>query len=71
MVPEKKRRIAKVLSLAVSGAGIVVMIGWIFDINILKSISPAWVSMKFDTAVAFVAGGISLYFIARAKKGRV
>jgi len=57
------------LSLVVVIAGIMVMIGWKFDINILKSISPAWISMKFDTAVAFVAGGITLYFIIRAKEG--
>jgi hypothetical protein len=69
MTPEKKRKIAKVLSLAVITAGVVVMIGWIFNVSILKSISPYWVSMKFDTAIAFVLSGISLYFIVRAIEG--
>ena len=69
MVPENKRKIAKAVSLVVSLAGVLVMMGWICDIRILKSISPAWISMKFDTAIAFVASGISLYFIARAKEG--
>jgi len=69
MTPEKKRKIAKALSLIVSIAGITVITGWIFNISILKSISPHWVSMKFDTAVAFVLSGISLYFIARAVEG--
>ena len=50
-------------------AGIMVIIGWIFDIGILKSISPAWVSMKFDTAIAFLLSGITLYFIVRAVEG--
>ena len=57
------------MSLVVGLAGVLVMIGWICDINILKSISPAWISMKFDTAITFVLSGITLYFIVRAQDG--
>ena len=70
MVPEKRRKIAKLLSLLVIAAGLLVIIGWIFDIPALKSISPAWVTMKFVTAFAFVLSGITLYFIVRALEGR-
>lgn len=66
MTSGKKRTIAKVLSLVVIIAGFMVIIGWIFDIGFLKSITPGWVSMKFTTAIAFVLSGISLYFVARA-----
>jgi hypothetical protein len=69
MTPEKKGKITKGLPLVVIIAGVTVIIGWVFDISILKSISPAWVSMKFDTAIAFVLSGITLYFIARALEG--
>jgi hypothetical protein len=69
MLPKKKRKIAKVLSLVVIIASIMVIIGWIFDNSILKSISPAWVSMKFDTAIAFLLSGITLYFIIRTIEG--
>jgi hypothetical protein len=69
MTPKKKRKIAKVLSLVVIIASIMVIIGWIFDISILKSISPAWISMKFDTAITFLLSGITLYFIIRAIEG--
>ena len=69
MVPENKRMIAKAVSSVVGLAGALVMMGWIFDINILKSISSAWISMKFNTAIAFVASGITLYFIVRAFEG--
>lgn len=69
MAPEKRRSTTKMLSVAVSVSGAIVMIGWILDIGILKSISPAWVSMKFDTAVSFVLSGITLYFIAKAAEG--
>jgi len=69
MVPEKKIKAARILSLIVIVAGFLVIIGWIFDIGILKSISPAWVSMKITTAIAFVLSGITLYFIVRAIEG--
>jgi hypothetical protein len=69
MIPENKRQIAKVLSLIVSIAAISVIIGWIFDISALKSIWPTWVSMKVDTAIAFLLSAITFYFIVRAVEG--
>lgn len=69
MCLEKKRKIARILSLVVMVAGLCVMVGWILDIGFLKSIRPTWVSMKFTTAIAFVLSGISLYFIVRAVEG--
>ncbi len=69
MTSEKRRKTAKILSAIVSIAGVAVMLGWVFDIGILKSISPHWISMKFDTAIAFVLSGVTLYFIVRAVEG--
>jgi hypothetical protein len=59
----------KVLSLLVIAAGLAVMAAWLFDIVLIKSIAPAFVSMKFSTAFAFVVSGITLYFLARAREG--
>lgn len=69
MASENKRKTAKILAGVVSAAGVAVMLGWIFDIGILKSILPAWISMKFDTAIAFILSGITLYFIILAADG--
>jgi hypothetical protein len=69
MDKEISHRFVKILSLFVAAAGLVVMAGWIFDINVLKSLSPIWVSMKFSTAVAFAASGTSLFFIVRVLEG--
>ncbi len=69
MVSEKRIKIAKVLSLVVAIGGIAVMAGWIFDVSVLKNISPNWISMKFATAFCFLLSGISLYFIVRAQEG--
>lgn len=66
---ENKKNITKFLSFVVSISAIAVIIGWIFDYPALKSISPNWISMKFDTAVSFFLSGIALYFIVRAFEG--
>jgi uncharacterized membrane protein len=69
MSRENKAKFAKILSLMVMAAGVCVIVGWIGDIDVLKSLRPTWVSMKFTTAVAFVLSGITLYFIVRAVEG--
>ena len=66
--PDKNLLAIRVLALAISCAGAMVMLGWIFDIGALKTISSHWVSMKFSTAFCFVLSGISLYFIAEAMR---
>lgn len=66
---EKKIKIAKILSIIVALSGIAVIFGWILDIRFLKSLSPAWVSMKFVTAISFLLSGVSLFFIARSQEG--
>jgi hypothetical protein len=66
---EKKRNAARWLSLVVCLAGLAVILGWVFDIPLLKSISSGWVSMKISTAVCFLLSGITLYFIGEAEKG--
>jgi hypothetical protein len=59
----------KTLSFLVAAAGLTVMAAWIFDIVLIKSIAPAFVSMKFSTAFSFVISGTTLYFLARAREG--
>ncbi|MFZ2657723.1 MAG: hypothetical protein WAX69_22510 [Victivallales bacterium] len=66
---ENRRGMVKLISLIVSLCGVMVMIGWIFDIDFLKGLPASWISMKFDTAVAFLLSGISLYFIVRTQEG--
>lgn len=55
------------LSLFVSGIGIAVMLGWIFDIGWLKSIRPDFVTMKFTTAFSFLLSGITFYYVSRIR----
>lgn len=54
------RLFARVGSLVVVFIGCLVLIGWSFDIAILKSILPGTVTMKANTAVGFLLAGVSL-----------
>lgn len=49
------------LSIAV---GIMVIVGWLFDITVLTSILPQWIRMKFATALGFIFSGIIVHFLA-------
>ncbi|MBI3839223.1 MAG: GGDEF domain-containing protein [Planctomycetia bacterium] len=60
-------RVASVTAILV---GLVVLIGWIFDIGLLKTALPGFVSMKANTAVAFMLIGVSLGQLMRQNAGR-
>jgi len=50
--------------------GIIVMVGWFFNIPILTSILPFWVTMKFTTALSFLLSGLILYFVIQYRQGK-
>jgi len=67
MFNSRKFRIAStvtsIASIALIILGISVLIGWAFDIGILKSLVPKLVAMKPNTAVCFLLSGISLWLL--------
>jgi len=67
MFDSKKFKIASSVSSVASVALIVLsisaLIGWAFDIGILKSFSPKLVAMKPNTAVCFLLSGVSLWLL--------
>lgn len=54
--------LAAVLAMVV---GAIVLIGWAFDIAVLKSILPGWFPMKANAAVCHILTGVALLLIAR------
>ena len=45
-----------------------VMIGWFYDISVLKSVIPGLISMKFNTAICFLLIGLCLLLLDHPKK---
>lgn len=65
--PQTQTSSAKVSKLAcffVVIVSCVVITGWLFNIQILKSVYPSFVTMKANTAIAFLLAGISLLFLS-------
>ncbi len=53
------------MSIAVTLIGLIVLLGWIFNIPALKSVWPGLVTMKANTAISFIVCGLSLWQLGR------
>jgi PAS domain S-box-containing protein len=68
-LPAWIRRVPLIAGACVCAIGIAVLIGWFQDVEILRSISPRFVSMKANAAVALVCLGASLLLAAARPRG--
>ncbi|MFM2063562.1 MAG: hypothetical protein RLZZ507_3233 [Cyanobacteriota bacterium] len=55
------RNLSNQLSITTALIGFIVLLGWIFDLPLLKSVLPGLVTMKVNTALCFLFGGTSLW----------
>lgn len=63
-------RAAKTIGVTVSAAGLAGVLGWYLDVQVLKSVLPSLVTMKFTTALSFFLAGVTLFFIGESLSGR-
>jgi len=56
---------SKITAVFVALSGIVVLIGWMLDIPVLKSVQPSLVTMKPNTALGFLLTGIALLLLQK------
>lgn len=58
--PSEALRLARLMGIATVLLGLMVLAGWILQIEGIKSVLPGYVSMKANTALCFVLSGTSL-----------
>ncbi len=63
----KKSRFLFWISIYSITLGLIVILGWLFDIQLFKSIVPGYVSMKLNTAIGFVLAGFLLLLFVQNK----
>jgi len=54
-------RLSKVSGVVVFGVGCFVLVGWVLDIPLLKSVFPGFATMKANTAIGFILSGVALW----------
>ncbi|MCL4550968.1 MAG: PAS domain S-box protein [Bacteroidetes bacterium] len=65
------RKVSRAAGVFVILVSCFVILGWIFNIPFLKSVYPSFVSMKANTAIAFLLAGIALFlFGGKQNNGR-
>ncbi|MBF0476729.1 MAG: response regulator [Deltaproteobacteria bacterium] len=63
--------ISRTISLSIVLIGYIVLVGWHFDITVLRSLYPAFVSMKVNTALSFILSGTAVYLLVEKDHGKL
>jgi hypothetical protein len=63
----ESRRAAWIAASSVTLIGSLAILGWLLDIQLLKSIHPDWTAMMFNTASGFILSGAALAILLGAQ----
>lgn len=68
---QAERKFVQVLSLFIIVVSVLVLVGWVGDIAVLKSVVPNGISMKVNTAICLLLSAGAIYFYNnRQQRGR-
>lgn len=60
---KQRKKVGDSVALAVAAVGAIVVFGWFAGVDVLLSLAPDWVSMKFQTAASFMLSGVLVFII--------
>ena len=63
----KHKNVLISISYLITSVGILVLVGWIFNILILKAVLPGFETMKANTTLCFIALGVAFNLILKGK----
>ena len=66
-----KKNSIRFLAILIALGGFAVLCAWMFDIDVLKTLTAGGITMKFFTALGFLLSGIMLYFLVDYQQGEV
>lgn len=58
---------SRVIAIASGSMAMLVVIGWVADIDIVKAVNPGWATMKVNTALGFLLAAGALFLISPVK----
>ncbi len=62
--------VAKILAVTILSVGLLVTIGWFFEIDNLKTGLPGATTVKFSAAISFIFTGLAILFIIQMRHGK-
>ena len=65
-----KYQAARIAGIVVAALAMVVLVGWAFDLDVLKRVWPGVPTTKANAAVMFLVAGVGLAVFSRAEPGR-
>ena len=69
-IVDRFKRSSQTISVIVFCLGLIVLVGWIFDVPVLIMLLPKWPTMKVNSAIGFMLVGLALFLVHLEHRSR-